>query len=340
MNLLKKLSEAQGPSGNESVVRAIIKKELKPYVDEMYTDKYGNLIARQKGKGVSVMLAAHMDEVGLMVGEVDREGKIFISAIGGLEPITLLGENVQLITSKGKKLEGLITTRNIHDSHELEELPGMGNLYVDVGMTKEEVDKVGVIPGDYVYIVKDYLELGEGGNFVSGKALDDRVGCYMLIELAKKLKKSKADMYYVFTVQEEIGLFGAKTSVYSIDPDYAIVVDVTESGDGKMGGAVKCLGKGPVIVVKDGEMMTTRCINKWLFDIARKNKIPFQPDVSDFGTTDALNVAVSKGGLPCGVVGVAVRNIHTTTSVAHKQDIKDAIKLIELLLKNPPRICL
>tara|TARA_Y100000310_G_C20218742_1_gene594770 strand:- start:72 stop:635 length:564 start_codon:yes stop_codon:yes gene_type:complete len=187
--------------------------------------------------------------------------------------------------------------------------------------------------------MKSYMEVGKG-NYLTGKAMDDRVGCYMLVELAKKLKNVKADIHYVFTVQEEIGLYGAKTSVYSIDPDYAIVVDVTEAGDGKEFGTSKCLGKGPVIVVKDAEMMTTRCINQWLYDIAKKNKINIQPDVSDVGTTDALNVAVSKGGLPCSVVGVPVRNIHTTTSVVHKQDIKDAIKMIELLLKKPPRVCL
>jgi len=339
MELLKRLSEAHGQSGNEVEIRNIIKKEIKPYVDELYSDKFGNLVARKKGKGNSIMLAAHMDEIGLMVKQIDADGKLFVSPLGGLEPLIVLGERVEILTKKNRKINGVVTTKEIHSGAELTKIPTIDDVYIDVGMTRDECVNAGIEVGTYANIVKEFIELDNGG-LVCGKALDDRIGCYMLIELAKRLKNAKAEIYYVFTVQEEIGLHGAKTSIYSIDPDYAIVVDMTESDDEKHDPLGKCLTEGPILVIKDAEMITTKCINDWLLAISKKHNIPIQPDVSDFGTTDALNVSVSKGGIPCTVVGVAVRNIHSTTSIACKQDIQNAIKILEILLKNPPKICL
>lgn len=340
MELLKKLTEEHGPSGDEGKIREIIKKEIKPYVDELYRDKFGNLVARKKGKGTSVLLAAHMDEIGVMVKSIDVDGKVFISPVGGIEPVVLLGEKVKIVTNTGKIVYGVLTCKEIQDGAELAALPAMEDVYADVGMCAKDVKKSGIAPGNYAYLMKGYMEMANG-NVVSGKALDDRVGCYILLELAKKLKKSNSEIYYVFTVQEEIGLYGAKTSLYSIDPEYAIVVDVTEADDGRMHeGHGKCLGHGPVIVYKDAEMITNKCINDWLIKAAKKLKIEVQPDVGNFGTTDALSVSVSKGGIPCTAVGVPVRNIHSTTSVANKNDIKDAIKIIHEVLKNPPKVCL
>ncbi len=341
IELLKTLSEINGQSGNEKAVREIIRQEIKPHVDELYVDKFGNLIARKKGKGSCIMLAAHMDEIGVMVSKIDIDGKVYVSPIGGLEPITLLGEQVHVITKAGKEIEGIVTTKILQEGDELEKLPTIEDIYIDIGMSsKEEAEKAGVQIGNYIDIVKNFIHLGDGkGSLITGKALDDRIGCYILIELAKRLKHSKAEIYYVFTVQEEIGLRGAKTSIYSINPDYAIVLDMTETDDAKSPLVGKSLSKGPIVVIKDAEMLTNTCLNDWIIDLGKKHKIPVQPDVSDFGTTDALNVSVAKGGIPCTVVGVAVRNIHSTTSVACEKDIANAIKLLELLLKNPPKLC-
>ncbi len=341
IELLKRLSETNGQSGNEKEVREIIRSEIKPYVDELYIDKFGNLIARHKGKGPTIMLAAHMDEIGIMIKSIDTDGKLYVSPIGGLEPMTMLGEQVHVMTKDGKEIEGIITTRDLQEGAELSKLPTIEEIYIDVGMSSaENVGKTGIRIGSYVNIVKNFVPLGDGkGSLITGKALDDRIGCYALIELAKSLRKSKAEIYYVFTVQEEIGLHGAKTSIYSINPDYAIVLDMTESDDAKHPSIGKSLSKGPVLVIKDAEMITTSCINEWIINISKKHKIPIQPDVSDYGTTDALNVSVSKGGIPCTVIGVAVRNIHSTTSIACLNDIKNAIKILEILLSSPPRIC-
>jgi len=337
VNLLIKLLEEHGPSGNEGNIRNIIRREIKPYVSEVYVDKFGNVVARKKGKGVSVMLTAHMDEIGIMVKTIDPSGKIFISAIGGIDPITLLGEKVRIKTKKGD-IFGVITNSDIHDSYDVEKLPDMAHLYIDCGLKKSELENIGIKIGDYVYVMKHYTPLGKG-DIITGKAMDDRVGCYVLLEVAKKLKSSKAEIYYVFTVQEEIGLYGAKTSVYSIDPDYSIVVDVTNADESsKVEKANKKLGSGPTILVKDAEMIANKSINDMIFEVAKKLKINLQPDVSEFGTTDALNISVSKGGIPSTVLGVAVRNLHTTTGVTSLKDIKDLITLLTGVLKNPRRI--
>ncbi len=340
MELLKRLTEEHGPSGDEGKIREIIKKEIKPYVDELYRDKFGNLIARKKGKGTSVLLAAHMDEIGVMVKSIDVDGKVYVSPIGGIEPVVLLGEKVKIITSTGKTVYGVLTCKEIQDGAELTALPAMEDVYADVGMCAKDVKNAGITPGNYAYLMKGFMEMADG-DIISGKALDDRIGCYILIELAKKLKNSKSEVYYVFTVQEEIGLYGAKTSLYSIDPEYAIVVDVTESDDGRMhDGQGKGVGRGPVLVYKDAEMITNKCLNEIISKAAKKLKLDIQPDVGNFGTTDALSVSVSKGGTPCTAIGVPVRNIHSTTSVASKKDIEDTISIIYEVLKNPPKICL
>ncbi len=337
MDLLEKLTLAQGPSGNEGDIRNIIKKELKPHVNELYVDKFGNVVGRKKGKGISVMLVAHMDEIGLMIKSIDFFGKICLSAVGGIDPITLLGEKVKIKTKKGDVF-GVITTKEIHNSDEVTKLPYMKDIYVDCGISKSELDKKGIKVGDYVYIMKHFTPLGK--DTFCGKALDDRVGCYVLLEVARKLKKAGAEVYYVFTVQEEVGLYGAKTSVYSIDPDYAIIIDVTNADDGSVEKSQKKVGFGPTILMKDAEMIANKCINDFLFDVAKKLKIKLQPDVSEFGTTDALSISVSKGGIPCTVLGVPIRNLHTTTGVASFKDIDDLIKLLVGFLKGPKRICL
>jgi tetrahedral aminopeptidase len=335
--LLKKLIESDGPSGSEGDIREIIKKEIRPFVDELYTDRFGNLIGRKKGKGANLMLVAHMDEVGVMVSHVDKDGKVFLSPIGGIEALAFLGERVRVVNDAGEEIPGVTTTKEIQDSEEIQNVPTIKDIYVDTGFNKKELEDRGIRPGNYVYIMKNFMELADG-KLISGKALDDRVGCLILLELAKKCRNSKADIYFVFTVQEEIGLYGAKTSLYSLDPDYAIAVDVVEADDGNLSDSRKCVDKGPVLIMKDAEMITSKFVNDLIFDIAKKQGISIQPDVSDFGTTDALNISVSKGGTPCTVLGVVVRNIHTTTSVASKQDIKETIKLLEELLKDPPRM--
>jgi len=336
--LLNRLIVASGTSGREQEVRAIILSEMKKYVKNVKRDKFGNLIAHKKGKGPTVMLIAHMDEIGLMVRYIDGKGYISCSEIGVIEPLSLIGTRVSIPTKQGK-VQGVITLKAISNDEDPGTIPKIEDLIVDTGLTKKELLERGVEIGSYIDIQKTVGFLGSK-NIVCGKALDDRIGCYILIELARRIKSmSKCDIYFVFSVQEEIGLYGAKTSIYNIKPDFAVGVDV--SGTDDFGDEhTRCLGKGPTITVKDAEMLANPCIDDWLKELAKKNKIPYQLEVSEAGTTDALDIAVSKGGIPTTVVGVAIRNLHTPIGIANIDDINNAIKLLDLLLRNPPTICL
>ena len=333
--LLFEMLNAPGVSGNEKVIRDLIYKEIKKHVDEIRIDKMGNLIARKKGKKPRVMLAAHLDEIGLIIKKITSKGHIYISPLGGIEPLNLLGQRVQIETkSKKSAVYGIITTKDLQESIEIEELPLMDEIYVDTGLTKKELEKLGARVGSYAVPIQTATHLGSK-NIISGKALDDRLGCYILVDLIKRLKKTKNDIYFVFTVQEEVGLYGAKTSAFQIEPDWGIAVDVTSARDNEKDSS-NMIGKGPCVTVKDADMVANRGINDWLSKIAKKKKIKLQWEVSDAGTTDAMRISVSRGGVPSTVVGPAIRNIHSSVEIAHLKDIEDTINLIADLLKNPP----
>lgn len=337
MDLLKRLLDTSGPSGNEQEIRNIIRNEIKSYVSEVYIDKFGNLIAHKKGKNPTVMLVSHMDEIGLMVKYIDEKGHIHISDIGYIQPVTILGERVKIDTENGS-IYGIITCKEISSDEQIERIPPLEEIFIDTGLSQSELKKIGVKIGSYIHLFSQSTYFGNK-KYISGKALDDRIGCFVLIELAKRLRKVNCDIYYVFTVQEEIGLYGAQTSVYGIDPTWALVVDVTSSDDSSKN-PTKLLDHGPCIVVKDSDMVTNRCINDWLEKIAKQNKIPYQIEVTERGVTDALQISVSKGGIPSSIVSIPVRNIHTSNGIASMKDIENTIKLIELLLKKPPKVCL
>lgn len=334
MKLLEELINAYGVSGREESVRKIIARRIKPFVDELYVDKIGNLIAKKNGKGHKAMLAAHMDEIGMIVKNIDERGKIWISTVGGLEPMIVIGQRV-FIDAKKKRIYGVISTRDIMHDAKVKTLPTPSDLFIETGMKRKELEKAGVEAGSYVSLIQPIMWLGK--NRISGKALDDRIGCFMLVELAKRLKKSKNELFFVFTVQEEVGLYGARTSAYEIEPEWAVVLDVTNTDDG-LRGSEKHIGKGPTITVKDADFIANKHLNEKLEQIAKARKIPIQWDISEEGTTDAISILISKAGVAATVVGVAVKNLHTTVGIAHKNDIEQAIRLVQGLLESPPRL--
>lgn len=307
-------------------------------MDEIRVNKLGNLVAHKKGRGKTVMLAAHMDEIGLMVKKIDDSGFIRISPIGGVEPFTLVGQVVKLLKPNGQVIcNGIITFGELHDGSEVKNLPPMDHLYIDTGLTKKQLMKKGVDIGTFIIPDHHFRYLGSN-NIITGKALDDRIGCYMLIKIAEQLKKYRGlNIYYVFTVQEEIGLYGAKTSVYEISPDWGIAVDVTMATDSDIQRGPR-IGSGPYLTVKDQELIANPKIDAHIKMLAKKHKIPLNLEVTDFGTTDATNIMLSGGGVPSTILGVAIRNIHTTVGVADIRDIQQAIKLATLLLKYPPSL--
>jgi len=333
MNLLERLVSTFSVSGNEGAVRKLIRAEIKDHVDDIYIDKMGNLIAHKEGIGPKIMLTAHMDEVGLMVKKIDSRGKIYFSMIGGIDPVMLLGERVHIETNK-QIMHGVISSKDVNDGFVLKKIPEIEDMFVDTGLSKEGLKRRGVEIGTYLSLERDFYFLGSN-KIICGKAFDDRIGCYILIKLAERLKKSKSDIYYVFTIQEEVGLIGGAITAYNIQPDWGIVVDCIEANDASEN--TKIVGAGPCITIKDEETIGNRVINKWLMDIAKKKRLPIQRDVSDVGTTDAATISISRGGVPSTVVGVPIRNLHTAVSVANKNDIDNTLKLLEYLLKNPPK---
>lgn len=335
MELLKKLICAFGVSGYEAEVREIIKEEIKDYVDDIRIDRMGNLIAHKKGKSPRGMLAAHMDEVGLMIKSINESGLIKCSSVGALEAVSLIGARVQIMTKEGK-IFGIITTKEMSNNEPINDLPAIHDLIVDTGLKRKELVKQGVDVGSYIEL--ESPTFFHFGKKIVGKSLDDRVGCYVLCEVIKHCRKVPYEYYYVFTVQEEIGLHGAKTSAYSISPDWGLAIDVCVSNDilREQGEDCIALGKGPTVTVMDDAMIASRRINSHLKKIAKAKKIALQFEVSDAGTTDASTILTSRGGVPASVVSIPVRNLHTTCSMAHQRDIINCITLLNELLRKPP----
>jgi endoglucanase len=331
--LLNDLIHAHGVSGSEEDVREIIMHAIKDHVTGMQIDKMGNLLAIRKGTKPMVMLAAHMDEIGLVSKSISETGRIYFSPVGGIDPLTLIGQRVHLKHGKDGRdvLHGIITTEELVDGNDIYDKTRFSDMFIDTGLGKADLLKKGVNVGIFIDLEQDCGVLGKD-NIIYGKSLDDRLGCYILLEVARRLKGKNCEIAFVFTVQEEIGLYGAVTSAYELNPDWAIVVDVVNTYEAK---GLRKLGAGPCLTIKDSLMITNKNLNRWITDIAKKKNIPLQNDVSDLGTTDALNISISKGGVPVTVLGVAVKNIHSTAGIADLNDVECAIELLVHLLENP-----
>lgn len=337
MKLLEELICAFGISGFEAEVRDIIRREIEPYVDEVHIDRMGNLLAHQKGKAPRGMLAAHMDEVGLMIKSIDDRGMIKCSNVGSIEAMSLIGSHVQILTKRAK-IYGIVTTKELSNNEEISDLPAISDLIIDTGLKKKELNQMGVDVGSYVEL--ESPTLFNFGKKIAGKSMDDRVGCFILCEVVKKCRKNPYEYFFVFTVQEEIGLHGAKTSAYTIKPDWGLAIDVAVANDLMKESTEHCisLGDGPVLTIMDESMIANRRINNHIKAIAKAKKIPLQYEVSDAGTTDASTILTSRGGVPSSVISIPVRNLHTTCSMAHQRDIKNCLTLLEGLVNKPPRV--
>ena len=337
MKLLEKLMNAIGPSGAEAHVRSVIRKEIETHVDEITIDKFGNLIARKKGSGPKIVLAAHMDEIGLMVKSVRRDGQMQFSTIGGIEPIAVVGQSVKILNGKNKvACKGVISFEELQEDLELDESPKMENMYIDAGIDKKALKKLGIGVGSYAIATNEFTYLGNKKVFC-GKAVDNRVGCYVLIELIKKLKKNCcSDLYFLFSVQEEIGMYGVQVSMYKINPDWGIAVDTTNSEDADVDRTIVKMGDGPILTLKDSEIITSKFLDDHIKMLASRKKLPIQLKVEEMGTTDATRIMLHKEGLPSTVLSIAVRNIHSSIGISHLDDVTNAVKLLKELLEKPP----
>ena len=341
-NLLEKFSNAHGISGHEKEVRSILEEEIKPYVDEIKTDKLGNLIATKNGEGPSVMIAAHMDEIGFMVKYIDDQGYIYFSKSGGWFDQTLLNQRVIIHTAK-KDIFGVIGSKAPHvmKAEEIKKVVEMDTMYIDIGaLDKKDAEKAGIEVGDTVTVDRKYQ--GLMNDFASGKALDNRAGVVSMIETARILSKQKvkAKIIYVGTVQEEIGLKGARTAAHGINPDVALAIDTTIPGDHpgieKKSSTLE-LGKGAVITVSDAEgagiVVDENTLN-WLKTTAKNKKMSYQLSVSEGGMTDAAIINLTRDGIPSGGISIATRYLHSPAEVVNLKDIDSCAKLTAEAIKS------
>ena len=341
-DLLEKLSNAHGLTSAEGNIRDIIKKELKGYVDEMYEDKLGNLITVKKGDNFKFMLASHMDEIGFMVQYIDEKGFIKFVPIGGWYAPTAYTQRVILHGTKGDVV-GVIGAKPPHvmtPEDRKKELK-IEEFFIDIGAKDAaDVEAMGIEIGTPITVDRELKDLANGK--VTGKALDNRVGVALQIEVLKKVK-SPHTIYGVFTVQEETGLKGAKVSAFAINPDCAIATDVTIPGDHpgitKKDASVE-MGKGPVLVLVSaagrGLIADTKLTN-WLRKAGDKNKIPYQLEVGDGGNTDASIINLVNAGIPSIPFSIASRYIHSPVEVIDMKDLEDGIKLLVEALKTKPK---
>jgi endoglucanase len=329
---LEKLSNTCGVTGREEDVRKLMVKLMKPYVDEIAVDKLENLIAVKKGKPGSpkVMLAAHMDEVGLMVKTITKDGFLQFAKMGGIDDRILLAQKVIVHTQNGT-LQGIIGAKPPHIQKEAErkKIVTYDQLFIDIGAESlKDANKMGVKVGDPVSFDVEYAKISKA--IVTGKAFDDRVGCAIMIETLKQLGKTDCTVCAVGTVQEEVGLRGAATATFGIDPDIGIALDVTVAGDvpgvRDFDTSVK-MGKGPVLTVADAGLITHPKVLRMLMDAAEESKIPFQLETGLPGATDAARISLSRQGVPSGTVSVATRYIHSPAGMLSLKDAENSAKL-------------
>ncbi|MDH5389950.1 MAG: M42 family metallopeptidase [Candidatus Bathyarchaeota archaeon] len=339
VDVLEKLSNACGVAGREDEVRDLMKELLKPNVDEIREDKLGNVIGVKKGKkdATTVMLAAHMDEIGLMVKNITKEGFLQFAKIGGIDDRILIAQKVLVHTDK-RSITGIIGSKPPHilKEEEKKKVIEADDLFIDVGAKdKQDAQKMGVRVGDAVSFDIKFTRVGK--DTVVGKAFDDRVGCAALIETMRQLSKVDCTIYVVGTIQEEVGLRGATTAAFQLYPDVGIALDVTVAGDVPGVKEVEAPAKmraGPALTVADAGLITHPKVLRLFIDSAEENKIPYQLETGMRGTTDAAKIALTKEGVPSGVISIPTRYIHSPASLLSLKDVENAVKLAVATVKN------
>lgn len=325
-SLIQNLVETTGPSGHEALVRKLVKKEIKHHVDKMHVDGLGNLITR-KGKkeknGKTIMLSAHMDEIGIIVTHVDDNGFARFTTLGGVAPRNTAGGRVRFLNG----VSGVIGMEPHSNRNSVTDITKM---YIDLGVNSSKDCPVEI--GDVASFERTFQDLGD--RLVS-KAMDDRIGVAVLIETMKKFNRGPNEVVGVFSVQEEVGLRGATAAAYGIDPDIGIAIDVTLWGDTPNQKNIQvALGKGPAIKVKDSGMISDPRIVSWMEAGAKQARIPYQLEILQGGTTDARAIQVTREGVPTGCVSIPCRYVHSPSEMVDYNDVQNAVKLLVHLLER------
>lgn len=325
-DLIKKLVEAYGPSGFEDGMRELIRPEIEPHADEISVDAMGNLIAHKEGdgSGLKVLIAAHMDEIGIMVTHITEDGFLRFTNIGGVHRHTLLGGRVQFADGT----IGVIYSDRIEDRNKVHPL---NKHYIDVGASSRDDCPVSV--GDAAGFVRPFLAQGER---LTAKSMDDRIGCVVAIEALKRLSHTPHDLYFVFSVQEEVGTRGAQTAANAINPEVGIALDVTMTGDVPEARPMAVnLGEGPAIKVKDSGMIAHAGLVRIMRQRAQEAEIPYQLEVLDGGSTDARSLQIANAGSAAGCISIPCRYVHSQSETVHADDVENSIKLLQEILSQP-----
>ncbi|MBI3159605.1 MAG: M20/M25/M40 family metallo-hydrolase [Chloroflexi bacterium] len=330
-DIIRQLVEAIGPSGYEGEVRALVQKMLKGHVDSMKVDALGNLIARKGKKGVdglTIMLSAHLDEIGIIATHIDDNGFVRFTSIGGVLPRNTAGGRVRFLKTGQVGVIGLEAHKNTSS------VPGLDKMYIDLGASRRAGVKVSV--GDVAAFDRPFEDLG--GRLVA-KAMDDRIGVAILVEVMKGLKATPHEVVGVFSTQEEVGIRGATTAAYGVDPDLGIALDVTLTGDTPNADTMAvALGNGPAIKVKDSGMISDPRVVAWMEAGARKARLPFQREVLSGGTTDARSIQMARAGVPVGCLSIPCRYVHSPSEMVDYGDVQNSVKLLLALLARPVKL--
>ncbi|MBM7653098.1 M42 family metallopeptidase [Neobacillus cucumis] len=345
LTMLKDLTDAKGIPGNEREVREVMKKYITPFADEISSDGLGSLIAKKVGKegGPKIMVAGHLDEVGFMVTRIDDKGFLRFQTVGGWWGQVMLAQRVTIVTRKGE-VTGIIGSKPPHVlSAEARKKPiDIKDMFIDIGASsREEASEWGVRPGD---MVVPYFEFTVMNNekMLLAKAWDNRIGCAIAIDVLRQLKDVDHPnvVYGVGAVQEEVGLRGAKTATYKIQPDIGFAVDVGIAGDTPgitEKEAMSKMGKGPQVVVYDASMVAHKGLRDFVTDTADELNIPYQFESIPGGGTDAGSIHLTHNGVPALAITIATRYIHSHAAMLHRDDYENAVKLIVEVIKRLDR---
>nr|WP_216367435.1 M42 family metallopeptidase [Anoxybacillus sp. EFIL] len=340
--MLKALTDAKGVPGNEREVREVMKSYIAPYADEVTTDRLGSLIAKKVGKenGPKVMIAGHLDEVGFMVTQIDEKGFIRFQPLGGWWGQVMLAQRVTIVTKQGD-ITGVIGSKPPHilPAEARRKPVEIKDMFIDIGASsRDEAIAWGVRPGDAIV---PYFEFTVMNNekMLLAKAWDNRIGCAIAIDVLKQLKDVEHPnvVYGVGTVQEEVGLRGARTSAFAIEPDIAFAVDVGIAGDTPGVSEKEAMGKlgaGPHIVLYDATLVSHKGLREFVIHVAEEMNIPYRFDVMPDGGTDAGAIHMTMRGVPALTISIPTRYIHSHAALLHRDDYEQTVKLLVEVIKR------
>lgn len=342
LTMLKDLTDAKGIPGHEKEVRKVMENYIEPYADEVYTDHLGSLIGKKVGKsdGPKIMVAGHLDEVGFMVTRIDDDGFLYFQTVGGWWSQVMLAQRVTIMTAKGD-VTGVIGSKPPHIlSPEARKKPvEIKDMFIDIGASsKEEAESFGVRPGDSVVPYFEFTQM-KNEKMLLAKAWDNRIGCAIAIDVLRQLQEEEHPniVYGVGTVQEEVGLRGAKTSAHLIEPDIGFGVDVGIAGDTPGitdKEADSKLGEGPQVILYDASMVSHKGVRDLVVQTAEEKQIPFQYSSMPGGGTDSGSIHITANGVPSLSITVPTRYIHSHAAMLHRDDYENAVKLIVETIKK------